>query len=385
MLNEESAMRRIITAGICMTLFGCAAVDVPTATKPPAPAVFGSTRDGVRVDSYTLVNAHGAKAKLITLGATLVELHVPDRSGKLADVVLGFDTVAGYQSDDNQYFGCTTGRVANRIAKGEFVLDARKYSLAVNNPPNHLHGGKAKSLDKVVWTAEPLPRKPGAHAIRFLYNSPDGEENYPGNLEISVTYTLTDSNQLWIEYSAHADRRTPLNVTNHSYFNLAGEGSVTVLDHELTINADKYTPTDDTLIPLGTFAMVEGTPLNFRKPKRIGERIDVLTPTGAIGYDHNYVLDPACKDLKVAAARLKDPASGRVMTVYTDQPGVQLYSGNFLKGQTGKGGKAYKHRSAVCLETQHFPDSVNKPAFPSVIVRPGEFYKHVCVYAFSAE
>jgi aldose 1-epimerase len=353
------------------------------AAEVTGPTAFGKTVDGTPVELYTLKNANGMTAKVITYGATLTELHVPDKKGQTADVVLGFDDVAGYQSDANQFFGATTGRVCNRIAKGKFTLDGKEYTLAVNNGKNHLHGGVKRSLDKVVWKAEKVYVKDGPPCVAFTYISPDGEEGYPGKLKIEVTYCLTDKNELRIEYGAATDKPTPVNLTNHSYFNLAGAGAPTVLDHELTIAADKYTPADDTLIPTGKIEPVAGTPLDFTKPTKIGERIEQLTKTPYLGYDHNYVLNKA--DLKEVAARLRDPSSGRVMTVATDQPGVQFYSGNFLKGQKGKGGKTYAHRSALCLETQHFPDSVNHPEFPSIILKPGQTYKHTTVFAFSAE
>lgn len=362
---------------IMVLVAGQAAADVT------GPTNFGKTADGTPVELYTLKNASGMVAKVMTLGATLTELHVPDKKGKLADVVLGFDTVAGYQSDDNQYFGCTTGRVANRIAKGKFTLDGKEYKLAVNNGPNHLHGGSKRSLDKVVWKAVQVEETNNDFSVSFTYTSPDGEEGYPGKLFLSVTYTLTSKNQLRISYTATTDKPTPVNLCNHSYFNLAGAGSPTIIDHELLIAADKYTPTDDTLIPTGKIGPVTGTPLDFNKSTKIGARIEDLTKTPYLGYDHNYIL--AKQDEKTPAAKLRDPSSGRVLTVYTDQPGIQVYSGNFLKGQKGKGGKVYNHRSALCLETQHFPDSVNQPEFPSTVLKPGQTYKHTCVYAFSAD
>jgi aldose 1-epimerase len=349
-----------------------------------APEPFGKTADGKSVELYTLTNANGMVAKIMTRGATLVQLHVPDKNGNLADVVNGFNDVAGYESEGNQYFGCTTGRVANRIASGKFTLDGKDYSLAVNNGPNALHGGITHSLDKVVWKAQEFEGRAGK-GVRFTYSSPDGEEGYPGTLDITVTYTLNDENALRIAYQATTDKPTPINLTNHSYFNLSGHGSDTVLDHELTINADKYTPTDGTLIPTGEIAPVDGTPLDFRQPHRIGERIESLVGTAALGYDHNFVLNEASGQRPRLCARLKDPNSGRVLTVRTTEPGVQFYSGNFLMGQKGKDGKEYKLRSALCLETQHYPDSVNHPDFPSTILRPGETYRHVCIYAFSAE
>lgn len=324
----------------------------------------------------TTTNRHGTIAKWMARGATLTELHVHNTKGELNDVVLGFDDVAGYTTDDNQYFGCTTGRYANRIADGKFTLDGEDYELAVNNGPNHLHGGVERSLDKVTWNAEPI--KGG---VRFTYTSPDGEEGYPGKLEIEVVYVLDDENAMHIDYTATCDKPTIVNLTNHSYFNLSGHGSGTILDHELMIDANRYTPTDDTSIPTGELKDVTGTPFDFRKRKRIGERIDQLTSTAALGYDHNYVLNGEPGTLR-KIAEVYDPKSERILEVATDQPGVQFYSGNFLKGQTGKGGRTYPLQSAFCLETQLFPDSPNQPNFPSAILRPGETYKHACMYAF---
>ena len=338
---------------------------------------FGSTQDGTAVEIYTLKSSTGLTAKIMTRGATLVQLHVPDKDGKSEDVILGWDDVAGYESEDNQYFGCSTGRVCNRIALGKFSLEGKEYSLATNNEPNHLHGGAERSLDKVVWKAKGYSNDKG-QGVRFTYVSPDGEEGYPGELKITVTYFVpADANTLTISYKATTDKATPVNLTNHAYFNLSGAGSDTVLDHMLQLNADTYTPTDETLIPTGTIDSVEGTPLDFRKIKKIGARIEKLTNTGALGYDHNFVLNPKPNDDSPfnLAAVLRDPASGRTLRISTDQPGIQFYSGNFLKGQKGKSGKTYAHRSAVCLETQHFPDSVNHENFPSTILKPGEEFK----------
>ena len=328
-------------------------------------------------------------AKVATYGATLVELHIPDKDGSFVDVLNGFDDVSGYEGDDNQYFGCTTGRVCNRIAKGKFSLDGAEYTLATNNDPNHLHGGGDKALSKQVWKV--APREKDAQAVTFTLTSPDGEEGYPGNLSIKVTYTLSDDNELRIDYEATTDKSTPVNLTNHAYFNLGGAGSGTVLDHELALNADNYTPTDDTLIPTGKIEPVEGTPLDFRKAHTIGDRVPDKgatktddCKTAPKGYDHNFVLNGKVGEQRLAG-RLKDPKSGRVMEIYTDQPGIQFYSGNFLKGQTGKGGKTYPFRGAVCLETQHYPDSVNHDNFPNTILKPGETYKTSTVHKFSAE
>jgi aldose 1-epimerase len=346
--------------------------------------MFGTTQDGAPVHLYTLENENGMVAKLTEFGATLVELHVPDKSGNTADVVLGFDSVEGYESDRNAHFGCTTGRVANRIAGAKFTLEGKTYKLAVNNGPNHLHGGVKRNLGRVVWKAEPLATDHG-EGVRFTYSSPNGEEGYPGNMDIIVDYVLTGENQLVIMYAAKTDAPTPVNLTNHTYFNLAGAGSPTILDHELMINADRYTPTDDTLIPTGEIVPVAGTPLDFREFHKIGERIDQLNDTAAGGYDHNYVLNKTEEGELSLCAKLRDTQSGRVMTCYTTEPGVQLYTGNFLGGPEGKGGKTYPHRSAICLETQHYPDSVNHENFPSTILRPGETYRQKTIYAFSAE
>jgi len=352
----------------------------------PLPEPFGKTKDGEPVEIFTLSNQTGLVAKIMTRGATLVQLHVPDKDGKAADVLLGFDDVAGYESEDNQYFGCTTGRVCNRIAKGKFTLDGKEYTLAINNEPNHLHGGLTRSLDKVVWKAKGFSNEKG-QGVKFTYTSPDGEEGYPGNLNITVSYFVpAEANSISIAYTATTDKATPVNLTNHAYFNLAGEGSPTVLDHVLRLNADRYTPTDDTLIPTGELAAVEGTDLDFRKRTRIGKRIEAVGATAAIGYDHNFVLNERAADAAMTlAAVLVEPQSGRLMRVTTTEPAIQFYSGNFLKGQKGKGGKVYAHRSALCLETQHYPDSVNHQNFPTTILKPGETFESRTTYAFSID
>jgi aldose 1-epimerase len=353
-----------------------------TLAQVEGPKMFGKTADGTAVESYTLKNKNGVTVKLITLGAAITEINVPDKNGKFANVVLGFDDVAGYQSDRNQYFGCTVGRVANRIARGKFTLDGKEYKLAINNEPNHLHGGVKKSLDKVVWRAAALEKK--GTMVAFYYDSPDGEEGYPGKLSIAVLFDLGDDNSLRIGYTATTDKATPVNLTNHSYFNLGGAGAATVLDHELMVEANEYVPVDKTLIPTGKLEAVKGTIFDFTKPARIGERIAKLYDTGAKGYDHCYVLTKREKE-PTLAAKLRDPQSGRTLTAKTDRPGIQVYTGNFLFGQKGAGGKAFKQRSAVCLETGGLPDAVNQPAFPSIVLQPGESYRHTCIYAFSAE
>lgn len=370
-----------------LTIFAasCVFFSVAHAEKPTSEP-FGKTADGKAVELYTIKGENGFAAKVMTRGATLVQLHAPDADGKTADVVLGFDDVSGYESAANQYFGCTTGRVCNRIAKGKFTLDGKEYSLAINNDPNHLHGGVERSLDKVVWTARAVDNQKGSGVI-FKYTSPDGEEGYPGKLDVTVRYFVPKgTNRLAISYTATTDQATPVNLTNHAYFNLGGEGSETVLNHALKLNADHYTPVDDTLIPTGEIKSVEGTELDFRKMTRIGKRIDPLTDTAAIGYDHNFVLNKAQGENGYRfAALLKDPESGRTLRITTTEIGIQFYSGNFLEGQKGKGGKVYNHRSALCLETQHFPDSVNQTDFPSTILKPGDTYRSTTLLNFDTE
>jgi aldose 1-epimerase len=336
-------------------------------------SVFGKLPDGTTVDLYALTNANGLTARITTYGTIITQLHVPDRRGELGDIVLGFDNLEQYLRR-HPYFGCTVGRVANRIAKGRFTLDGKNYALATNNGPNHLHGG-LRGFDKMVWKAEP---QVGA-AVKFTYSSPDGEEDYPGTLAVAVTMTLTDANELRLDYCATTDKPTPVNLTNHSYFNLAGEGSA--LDHELMIAADHYTPSDSALIPTGDIKPVKDTPLDFTTPQPIGSRFAQLH-TNPVGYDDNYVLNAGGKGLALAA-RVYEPGSGRVMEVHTTQPGVQFYTANFLDGSlTGKRGVVYRQHTAFCLETQHFSDSVNQPTFPSVILRPGQTYRHSTVHKF---
>jgi aldose 1-epimerase len=345
---------------------------------------FGKTGDGTPVEAYVLSNGAGMKAKVITYGATLTELHVPDRDGKFDDVVLGFDDLKGYL-DGHPFFGSTVGRVANRIAKGKFTLDGKEYTLAINNKPNSLHGGN-KGFDKVVWKAEVLPEVADGVAVKFTYKSPDGEEGYPGTLTATVTYTLTEQNELKLDYTATTDKATPVNLTNHSYFNLAGPKSGDVLGHELMVTADKYTPTDETLIPTGEIKSVKGTPLDFTTPATIGSRIEQLKGKGDPGgYDHNFVLNSEGKKLALAA-RVSEPKTGRILELSTTEPGVQFYTGNFLDGKTkGKGGVAYGKHQGFCLECQHFPDSVNHANFPSTILMPGKTYTQTTVHKFSAK
>ncbi len=348
-------------------------------------ASFGTTADGQEITQYILTNA-GITAKVINYGALLTELHVPDANGNVADVVLGFDNIRQYETE-SPYFGCTTGRVANRIAKGRFTLDGREYTLATNNAPNHLHGG-ASGFNKKIWTATTTTTNEGP-AVKFTYTSPDGEEGYPGNLAVEVTYTLTKDAELRIDYKAVTDKATPVNLTHHSYFNLAGQGNGSILKHELQLTADRYTPVDATFIPTGDIAGVEGTVFDFRRPAPIGGRIHLLKGDEATkdpgGYDLNYVLNNQTGKVALAA-RLRDPSSGRVMEIWTDEPGIQFYTGNYLDGTlTGKDGKVYQKHFGLCLETQHYPDSINQPRFPSTVLKPGETYTQTCVHRFYTE
>lgn len=331
---------------------------------------------------FILTNVHGLIAKITDYGATLVELHAPDRDGRFADVTAGFDDVRGYQGKENPYFGATIGRVANRIAGAAFTLDGEVYRLAANDPPNHLHGGAHRSLDKVLWQAT-IEEGSGAPAVRFSYRSPHLEEGYPGNLDLAVTYTLTDDNELRLEYRATTDLATPVNLTNHAYWNLAGHGAGTILDHELMLRAGRYTPTDAALIPTGEIAPVRDTPFDFTHPRRIGDRIAELAAPPWGGYDHNFVLDTGDGRLRLAA-RLWEPVSGRLLEVHTTEPGLQLYSGNFLSGVRGKEGARYQRYGLLCLEAQHFPDALHHSTFPSIVLGPGEEYRQTTVYRFGA-
>jgi len=369
-----------------LQLFTCAllpaAVALPLQAANAAPAIvapWGKTTQGEQVSLFTLVNNNGMKVTISSYGATVIDLLVPDRNGKWDDVSLGFDKFSPYQTK-SPYFGSIVGRYGNRIAKGQFTLDGHTYQLATNNSPNHLHGG-IKGFDKRIWKGEILDsREP---SVRFTLRATDGEEGYPGNLDVAVTYTLTDKNELRISYEAKTDKPTVLNLTNHTYFNLAGAGNGSILGHLLQINASRFTPVDATLIPTGELKKVDGTVMDFRKPTAIGARIKEVGGK-PVGYDHNYVLDKSLHFGLPLVAEVTEPVSGRVMKVYTDQPGIQFYSGNFLDGTiTGKGGKVYNQYNGFCLETQHFPDSPNEPKFPSTTLRPGQTYKTTTVYAFS--
>lgn len=349
---------------------------------------FGVAPSGDSVDVFTLVNATGMKMRVTNYGGIITSLHVPGRPGTVEDVVLGFDSLRGYTSKayeaENPYFGALIGRYGNRIDNAQFSLNGQTYILDANNGPNHLHGGEP-GFDERVWNAE-LFEKVDSVGVVLHYTSPDGEEGYPGRLETEVTYTLTNENELVIDYRATATEATPVNLTQHSYFNLNGVGDGTILDHELMIDAEAFTPVDSTLIPTGEFRSVAGTPFDFREPTPIGARIDQSNRQLGIagGYDHNFVLARQDRDSLHLAARVYDPDSGREMEVLTTEPGLQFYSGNFLDGSlVGKSGTPYEKHAGLALETQHFPDSPNQPNFPSTILRPGETYTSQTVYRFS--
>ncbi|HWP43398.1 MAG TPA: aldose epimerase family protein [Blastocatellia bacterium] len=343
---------------------------------------FGKTADRQSVDLYTLTNANGVEARIMTYGGTVVSLKVPDRDGKLGDVVLGYDSLDGYLKQ-NPYFGSIIGRYCNRIGNGRFTLNGKQYTLPKNDGENTLHGG-IKGFDKVVWKAKEVKSRDGV-GLSLSYVSKDGEEGFPGNLSVTVVYTLTNKNELKIDYTATTDKDTVVNLTHHSYFNLAGAGSI--LDHEIMIAADRFTPVDKALIPTGELRSVKGTPLDFTKPTPIGARIDQQYEQLVLGrgYDHNWVLNSGGGKLALAA-RAYDPKTGRVMEVWTTEPGIQFYTGNFLDGSiTGKGGQVYHRRYGFCLETQHFPDSPNKPSFPSTVLKPGQKYATTTIYRFSVK
>jgi len=385
---EAKTMRRailvslVLAMGVCVV--GCKKKEEPSGMRPEAKEKgkmgsiakqsFGQTQDGMEVEMYTLTNANGIRAKISTYGGTLVSLELPDRDGNMSDVALGFDTFDGYLTS-HPYFGVTVGRYANRIGGAKFTLEGKEYKLAANDGANHLHGG-VRGLDKVLWNTSEVEAENGV-GLRLAYISMAGEENYPGTLACIVTYTLTNNDELRIDYEAVTDKATVVNLTNHTYWNLAGQGNGDILSHELMIDADRYTPVDEGLIPTGEIRSVKG-PMDFTKPMAIGSRIDQVPG----GYDHNYVLNSGGGELALCA-KVYEPSSGRVMEILTTEPGVQLYSGNFLDGSiTGKGGKVYEKHYGFCLETQHFPDSPNKPEFPSVVLRPGEEYSTTTVHKF---
>jgi len=363
---------------------GCGPAEAPipaSVSREP----FGTTPEGTAVELFTLRNAQGVEIQAISYGATVISLKTPDRTGQLGDVVLGFDHLQAYL-DGSPYFGALIGRYGNRIGGARFELDGMAYTLAANDGANHLHGG-VKGFDKVLWSGETF-QDDTASGVVFRYTSPDGEEGYPGTLQVQVTYTLTDANEWAVEYVATTNKATPVNLTQHTYFNLAGHASGDILGHELMIPADGFTPVDATLIPTGEIAPVEGTPFDFRTAHLIGERIGAEHEQLAFGqgYDHNWVLSGAPGHGMTHAATVVEPSSGRTLEIFTTEPGIQFYSGNFLDGTlTGKGGAVYHHRTGFCLETQHYPDSPNKPEFPSTILRPGEEYRTTTVFRFGAD
>lgn len=365
----------IIALSICTVMLSCSGPKTNTSGNNLLITEFGRLQNGETVDLYTLTGTTGMEVKIMTYGAALVSIKTPDRNGISTNIVLGFDSLPSYQADV-PYFGAIVGRYGNRIAKGEFQFDGNLYQLTINDGVNHLHGG-LKGFDKLVWKATPInhPTEPG---LNLKYYSEDGEEGYPGNLLVSVTYTLK-GNDLEIQYEAETDQSTPVNLTNHAYFNLAGKGSV--LNHVLTLNAPYYTPVDKTLIPTGEIATVEGTPFDFTKPYEIGARINQVPG----GYDHNFVLAEPSAEVLNFAALLKDPESGRVLEIYTTEPGIQFYSGNFLDGTLSNGELVFDQYAGLCLETQHFPDSPNKDHFPSTILHPGEKLQSKTVFRFRVE
>jgi aldose 1-epimerase len=384
--------RKLILQCFCLlAFFGCnsarekdsgMATDSSSIHTRQSKTAFQKMIDGKSTDLFILTNKNQAEAAFTNYGARILSLRVPDQLSNLRDVVVGFGSVESYQQSSERYFGATIGRYGNRIAKGKFQLDGKEYSIFINNSPNALHGGK-KGFQDVVWDAKQL----NEHTLAFTYLSKDMEEGFPGNLQVKVIYSLSDDNELIINYEASTDKKTIVNLTNHAFFNLNGEGSGNILDHTLQINAEQYTPVDSTLIPLGEIASVAGSPFDFRKSLRIGKRINdnnIQLKYGK-GYDHNYVLNPGKNGEMKAAATVRGDKSGIVMEVFTQEPGLQFYSGNFMKSKnTFKGGTNDDFRTAFCLETQHFPDSPNQPHFPSTILKPGELYKTKTIYKFSS-
>jgi aldose 1-epimerase len=366
-------MKKLIVALVCVVF----------------PASYSAAQEVSDFDSIqrcTLTNSSGTQVKVTNYGAIITSIIVPDRDGNMGDIALGYDRVEDYMNAvDKPYLGAIVGRYGNRIAKGKFSIDGETYTLAVNNGENHLHGGVI-GFDKVVWDGK-LARGEGWTGVELSYRAKDKEEGYPGNLDVNVTYRLTDQNELIVDYLATTDKATPVNLTQHTYFNLKGEGEGTILDHELMINANRYTPIDEGLIPTGEVAEVAGTPFDFTSAKPIGRDIDQDNEQleFGLGYDHNFVLNKDDDSLTLAA-RVHEPTTGRVLEIQTTEPGIQFYCGNFLDGRLkGKSGKPYVHRGGFCLETQHFPDSPNQPNFPSTILRPGEQYKTRTVFKFSAK
>ena len=390
MARSRSTVSRVFLAPIpiaALLFSGCTVATQSGAqgVTPSAPTTFGTLANGQGTQLFTLRNAHGVEVQFTNYGGIITSLKTPDRNGRFDDIVLGYNNLAGYIAS-SPYFGAIVGRYANRIARGHFTLDGATYTLAVNNGPNSLHGG-LRGFDKVVWNARPFQNQEG-QGVTLDYTSPSGEEGYPGTVHTTVTYTLTSDDRLIVDYSATTDKATPINLSQHSYWNLVGNASRDILGHVLTINADAITPVDTTLIPTGELMPVQGTPFDFRTPHAIGERVDQRQNTQirfGNGYDHNFVLNRggAAPDALVLAARVVEPTSGRTMEISTTEPGIQFYSGNFLDGSiTGKGGAVYHFRYGLALETQHFPDSPNHPNFPTTILRPGQQYRSRTVFKF---
>lgn len=390
-MNIQTTVFRILLAGSMMGIMACSGPSESTQSEEQKEnpkmkiekSTFGILPDGRAAELYTLTNDNGMEVKITNYGATITSLRVPDKNEVFEDVVLGFDSLQGYMQENVPYFGAVVGRYGNRIAGGKFELDGQQYTLATNNGPNHLHGGLV-GFDKVLWEYEALENKEAA-GIKLHYLSKDMEEGYPGNLSVDVVYTLNNSNELKVEYHASTDKKTIVNLTQHSYFNLSGNMKNDILNHQLMINADRFVPVDETLIPTGELASVSGTPFDFTEPTIIGKRIngeDEQLKYG-LGYDHCWVLNGE-KRMKLAAT-LYEPGSGRYMEVTTTEPGLQFYSGNFLDGSLSGKGITYKHRYGLCLETEHFPDSPNQPDFPSVVLAQGDLYHTVTVYKFSVK
>jgi aldose 1-epimerase len=386
-MQIKSQSLNILAVGLGLALLaGCVTKTADAPNRQVIRKPFGQTPDGTPVDLFILRHDGAGKSRaevaICTYGGIVTWLKLPDRNGRMADVVLGYDNLAGYIKD-TPYFGALIGRYGNRIAKGKFTLNGKEYTLATNNGPNALHGG-LKGFDKVVWQASILSL-PAGPALQLRYTSKDGEEGYPGTLTVTAVYTLTDDNALRLDYTATTDKDTVANLTQHSYFNLAGKGSI--LNHEVMIPADRFTPVDSTLIPNGELRPVKGTPFDFRMPTAIGARIsqdDEQLKFGG-GYDHNWSINKEPGQLTVMA-RVYEPTTGRVMEVLSTEPGLQFYTGNFLDGKiTGKGGWTYQFRNAFCMEPQHYPDSPNQPNFPSVVLKPGEVYRNTIMYRFSVQ